>query len=94
MYLFLNVFLYKTIFSSVGNQYFNWINFNTFSAMFTIQANQTGYLEEYQPQTKLPINLWIDDASTAYLSPLIYILGLGEIALKWNGEMIGVRHIR
>jgi hypothetical protein len=38
--------------------------------------------------------LWIDDASRAYLSPLIYILGLGEIALKWNGELIGVRHIR
>lgn len=25
---------------------------------------------------------------------MIYILGLGEIALKWNGEIIGVRHIR
>ena len=60
----------------------------------TLQANQTGYLEEYQPLTKLPINLWIDDASKAYLSPLIYILGQGESALKWNGEMIGVRHIR
>lgn len=59
-----------------------------------LQANQSGFLEEYQPQTKLPINLWIDDASRVYLSPLIYILGLGEIALKWNGEMIGVRHIR
>jgi hypothetical protein len=44
--------------------------------------------------TKLPINLWIDDSSRAYLSPLIYILGLGEIALKWDGEMINVRHIR
>ncbi|KAL4230250.1 hypothetical protein ACF0H5_010636 [Mactra antiquata] len=59
-----------------------------------LQANQTAYLEEYQTLTKLPVNLWIDDASKAYLSPLIYILGKGEIALKWNGEMIGVRHIR
>jgi len=59
-----------------------------------LQADQTCYLEEYQPLTKLPINLWIDNGSRAYLSPLIYILGQGEIALKWNGEMIGVRHIR
>ena len=66
----------------------------TYHLFVLFQANQTGYLEEFQPQTKLPINLWIDDASSAYLSPLIYILGLGEIALKWNGEMIGVRHIR
>jgi hypothetical protein len=43
---------------------------------------------------KFQFNLWIDEASKAYLSPLIYILGHGEIALKWNGEMIGVRHLR
>ena len=58
------------------------------------QANQTAFLEEYQTLTKLPINLWIDQGARAFLSPLIYILGLGEIALKWNGEMISVRHIR
>ena len=51
-------------------------------------------MEEFQPLTKLPINLWIDESSKAFLSPLIYILGEGEIALKWNGEMINVRHIR
>jgi hypothetical protein len=30
-----------------------------------LQANQTGYLEEYHDLTKLPINLWIDDSSRA-----------------------------
>ena len=71
------------------------VNYNNLADhVTTVQEGQTAYLEEYQPLTKLPINLWIDNASRAYLSPLIYILGQGEIALKWNGEMIGVRHIR
>ncbi|WAR26297.1 TENX-like protein [Mya arenaria] len=68
--------------------------FGDASGRVYLQADQICYLEEYQPLTKLPINLWIDNGSRAYLSPLIYILGVGEIALKWNGEMIGVRHIR
>ncbi|KAK3576663.1 hypothetical protein CHS0354_004948 [Potamilus streckersoni] len=59
-----------------------------------LRANQTAYLEEYQPQTKTPINLWVEDGAQVYLSPLVYILGLGEIAFNWNGEIIGVRHLR
>ena len=29
-----------------------------------------------------------------YMSPMVYILGHGEIAFKWNGEIIYVRHLR
>ena len=59
-----------------------------------LQEHQTARIGEAQSLMKFQFNLWIDDASKAYLSPLIYILGHGEIALKWNGEMIGVRHLR
>lgn len=59
-----------------------------------MRSNHTYYVEEYQPQTKSPANIWIDEGARAYLSPLVYILGLGEVALQWNGEMIGVRHLR
>lgn len=43
---------------------------------------------------KSPINLWVDEGARAFLSPLVYMLGMGEIAFMWNGEIVGVRHMR
>ena len=57
-------------------------------------SGHDAFLEEYQTQTKLPTNIWIDDGSKAYMSPMLYILGEGEIAFRWNGEIIYVRHLR
>ena len=59
-----------------------------------MRSGQEAYLEEYQTHTKLPTNIWIDEGSRAYMSPMVYILGLGEIAFRWNGEIIFVRHLR
>ena len=59
-----------------------------------LRSGQEAYLEEYQTHTKLPTNIWIDEGSRAYMSPMVYILGLGEIAFRWNGEIIFVRHLR
>ena len=59
-----------------------------------MRSGQECYLEEFQTHTKLPINIWIDEGSRAYMSPMVYILGLGEIAFRWNGEIIFVRHLR
>lgn len=64
------------------------------SARIHLKANHIAFLEEYQTLTKTPINLWIEDGGVAYLSPLVYMLGQGEIAFKWFGEIIGVRHLR
>ena len=43
---------------------------------------------------KAPINIWIDDGAQAYLANLVYVLGRGSVAFRWNGELIGVRHFR
>lgn len=59
-----------------------------------MRSGQETYLEEFQTHTKLPTNIWIDEGSRAYMSPMVYILGLGEIAFRWNGEIIYVRHLR
>lgn len=59
-----------------------------------LHNNHTAYIEENQPLTKTPINLWIDHGAQIYLSSLVYILGIGEVAFKWEGEVIGVRHLR
>ena len=44
--------------------------------------------------TKTPLNIWIDEGAKAFMATLVYILGTGEVALHWNGEMIGVQHLR
>ena len=59
-----------------------------------LRSGQTAYIESYQDQLKLPANIWIDEGSKMYMSPMVYILGHGEIAFKWNGEIIYVRHLR
>ena len=59
-----------------------------------MRSYQECHLEEFQTQTKLPTNIWVDEGSRAYMSPMVYILGLGEIAFRWNGEIINVRHLR
>ena len=64
------------------------------SGRIYLRSGQVAFLEEYQTQTKLPTNIWIDEGSRAYMSPMVYILGLGEIAFKWNGEIIFMRHLR
>lgn len=61
---------------------------------FHLRAGHTAFLEEYQSLTKTPINLWVDEGGTAYLSRLVYMLGIGEIAFRWYGEIIGTRHLR
>lgn len=43
---------------------------------------------------KAPVNVWIDDGAQAYLATLVYVLGNGAVAFRWNGELIGVRHLR
>lgn len=64
------------------------------SARYHGRKNHVAYLEEYRSLMKTPINLWIDEGSVVYLSPLVYILGQGEIAFRWYGEIVGVRHLR
>ena len=64
------------------------------SGRLHLHVNHTARLEETQTVTKTPLNLWIDHHSRIYLSPLVYVLGVGEVALKWEGEIIGVRHLR
>ena len=59
-----------------------------------LQSGHEAFLEEYQTQTKLPTNIWINEGSKAFMSHLVYILGLGEIAFKWNGQIIYMRHLR
>lgn len=59
-----------------------------------LHANHTARVEEDQPLTKMPINLWVDRSARVYLSTLVYIFGIGQIAFKWEGEVIGVRHLR
>ena len=57
-------------------------------------ANHTVMIDINQRVTKTPVNLWIDRQSRVFLAPLVYILGVGQVALKWEGEIIGVRHLR
>lgn len=64
------------------------------SGRIFLRSGQDAYIERSQTQLKLPANIWIDEGSRMYMSPLVYILGHGEIAFKWNGEIIYVRHLR
>lgn len=64
------------------------------TSRFHLKGNHIAYLEYVQSLTKTPINLWVDEGGTAYLSRLVYMLGIGEIAFRWNGEIIGTRHLR
>ena len=57
-------------------------------------AGHTAFYEEYQTQTKYPVNIWLDDGSKAYMAPLVYILGQGKIAFRWNGQTIYLRYLR
>jgi hypothetical protein len=47
-----------------------------------LHANHTARVEESQILTKTPVNLWIDRQARLYLSPLVYILGVGEVSDK------------
>ena len=64
------------------------------SGRLYMRSHQEWHLEEFQTQTKLPTNIWVDEGSRAYMSSVVYILGLGEVAFRWNGEIINVRHLR
>ena len=44
--------------------------------------------------TKTNVNLWIEEGAKTYMASTVYITGLGETALFWNGEIVGVRHFR
>ena len=59
-----------------------------------LQKGHTAHLEESKSVGKTAANIWIDEGAKVYLSSVFYVMGLGEVALKWNGEMIGVRHMR
>lgn len=59
-----------------------------------LQKGHTAHLEEYKRVSKTPVNLWIDKGAKVYISPVFYVVGKGQVALKWDGEMIGVRHMR
>ena len=62
-----------------------------------MRSNQSCHLERSETSKgtlKTPVNLWIDEGAKAYLASLVYILGEGEVALKWNGDLIDVRHLR
>ena len=43
---------------------------------------------------KSPVNLWLDNGAKAYLATITYIVGVGEVAFNFNGEIIGVQHLR
>ena len=43
---------------------------------------------------KSPINLFLDDGAQAYLATTTYIVGEGDVAFHFNGEIIGVRNLR
>ena len=68
--------------------------YGDWSGRVYLRAGQVAYIEPDQDQLKLPANIWIDEGSKMYMSPMVYILGHGEIAFKWNGEIIYVRHLR
>lgn len=59
-----------------------------------LKSKQVAHVEELQSVMKSPINLWVDEGARAFLSPVVYMLGMGEIAFMWNGEIVGVRHMR
>lgn len=59
-----------------------------------VKTNQTAHLEEDQSLTKTLFNLWVDAGAKVFLSQLVYIMGLGEVAFFWSGEIIGVQHLR
>ena len=58
------------------------------------RSKQVAHVEELQSVMKSPINLWVDEGARVFLSPIVYMLGIGEIAFMWNGEIVGVRHMR
>lgn len=43
---------------------------------------------------KCPINLWLDDGAKAYLATITYIVGTGDVAFWFNGEIISVMDLR
>ena len=62
-----------------------------------LRANHIAFLEKAEASittTKSPANIWIDEGAKAYMATLVYILGKGEVAFRWNGEVIGVQHLR
>ena len=62
-----------------------------------LRANHAGFLEKAEASkttTKSPANIWIDEGAKAFMATLVYILGNGKVAFKWNGEVIGVQHLR
>ena len=64
------------------------------SGRIHLKTSQVCYLEQYQSLTKTAVNLWVDSGAKIYLSQLVYIIGQGEIAFRWYGEIIGVQHMR
>lgn len=64
------------------------------SGRIEISDGQEAFFEEDQEQTKTDINIWIGAGARAYMAPLVFILGNGEIAFKWDGEIISVLHLR
>ena len=62
-----------------------------------LKTNHAGFLEKAEASkttTKSPANIWIDEGAKAFMATLVYILGNGKVAFKWNGEVIGVQHLR
>ncbi len=67
------------------------------SGRIHLHANHTCFLEKAESAkttTKTPANIWIDEGSRAFMATLVYILGTGEVAFRWNGEIVGVQHLR
>ena len=59
--------------------------------------NQVVELERAETSSttmKSPINLFIDDGAQIYLATTTYIVGEGEVAFHFNGEIIGVNRLR
>ena len=62
-----------------------------------LHAGHVGFIEKAETvstTTKTPANVWIDEGAKAFMATLVYILGIGEVAFRWNGEIIGVQHLR
>lgn len=64
------------------------------TARLFLKSGHTCRMEEGAAQTKTQINIFLDDGAKIYLSSMLYIMGEGETAFYWNGEIIGVNHMR
>ena len=71
--------------------------FGDLAGLVHIHKNQTHTYDVIEGEVttmKLPVNLYLDPGGIAELATTVDVIGLGDPAFYWDGQLLGVRHLR